>query len=116
MLKAKPPIPYLSATNGLEAVEAYKNSTPHKPRIILMDISMPIMDGLTATREIRKFEANSVNSVDASLINDRAIIVALTGLADQGTRVEAERAGMDQFLVKPVKFKELRGVLDGSGK
>ena len=64
---------------------------------------MPIMDGMTATRQIRDFEKESNMS--------RIPIVALTGLASTAARLEAQEAGMDAFLTKPVSFKILRELL-----
>ena len=52
------------AADGLEAIKSIKH---HLPNLILMDISMPVMDGLTATKNIRKFkqERNSIIAVTA---------------------------------------------------
>lgn len=82
----------LFAENGLEAVEFFK----FKPfEVVLMDMSMPVMDGLEATRLIRRYEAD--NSLP------RSAIIALTANA-QGVDAEACRsAGMDGFLTKPVR-------------
>lgn len=61
------------------------------------------MDGMTATRLIREFER----------ISDfpRATIVALTGLASTAARLEAQEAGMDDFLIKPISFSMLHDIL-----
>lgn len=71
---------------------------------VLMDVSMPIMDGLTATRKIRAHErANNIRP---------AAIVALTGLASAQAQQEAYSSGVDTFMTKPVKLKELGKMLD----
>jgi CheY-like chemotaxis protein len=99
---------YCEAINGLEAFETYKSealssSPPSRPfDFILMDISMPIMDGLTSTRSIRKFEQ------DHDL--PRSTIVALTGLASAQDQQDAQDAGVDMYLVKPVKFADIKRV------
>lgn len=64
---------------------------------------MPIMDGMTATREIRQLEK------DASM--KRTPIVAMTGLASAAAQEEAQNAGMDYFFTKPVQFRRLDEVL-----
>lgn len=64
-----------------------------------MDISMPVMDGLTAAREIRAFEE------DHGL--RKTTIVAITGLTDKG---EGEGV-LDGYLTKPVKLDKLSGLL-----
>ncbi|KAF5620829.1 peroxide stress-activated histidine kinase mak2 [Fusarium sp. NRRL 52700] len=66
--------PYRTAVNGQEAVNAYKE-TPGQFECILMDISMPVMDGLEATRQIRAFER--YNGIPASKI------LAITGLGTE---------------------------------
>lgn len=65
---------------------------------------MPIMDGLTASREIRSFER----------IADRtpATIIALTGAASPQARQEAFASGIDRYLTKPVPMKALKSILD----
>jgi len=62
------------------------------------------MDGMEATRRIREFEK------DQGL--KKTTVIALTGLASEGAREEAETVGIDVFLPKPVKFKELRSLLE----
>jgi len=66
---------------------------------------MPVMDGLTSTRNIRQFE--SVNGLP------RCQIVALTGLASAQDQSDAQEAGVDVYLVKPVKFADIKRVFGG---
>lgn len=65
---------------------------------------MPVMDGLTSAREIRKLERGS-NYPPAA-------IIALTGAASMSARQEAFSAGIDLFLTKPVSMQYLRNLLD----
>ena len=76
---------------------------------ILMDLSMPVMDGLTSTRRIRALELEMG-------VKPAATIIALTGLASAEAQDDALVAGINKFLVKPVKFGELKGLLKGAGK
>jgi CheY-like chemotaxis protein len=98
--------PYVTAHNGAEAVERY-TKLPQECRCILMDISMPVMDGMEATRRIRAHERENGLSP--------ALIIALTGLASAETQREAFGSGMDLFLTKPVQMKELRSVVSSYG-
>ncbi|KAK8182486.1 hypothetical protein BC567DRAFT_158291 [Phyllosticta citribraziliensis] len=99
---------YSEATNGLEAVEKYKRDDGRFD-YILMDLTMPVMDGLTATREIRRFELRAHCAP--------ATVIALTGLANAATRVEALSSGVNYFLTKPVRFQALYAMLsDGGGR
>ena len=85
----------LHALNGREAVEMAKNNPPD---LILMDMKMPEMDGLTATAEIRKFRPNLP-------------IVALTAHAFESDKTAALRAGCNEYLVKPIDKAHLMAVL-----
>jgi two-component system chemotaxis response regulator CheY len=87
----------VEAENGLKAVETYK---AEKPDIVLMDITMPEMDGLTALKEIR--------SIDAS-----ARVVMLTALGQESVVLEAIKSGARDFVVKPF---ERERVLSAIGK
>ncbi|KAL5585835.1 hypothetical protein FOVSG1_013527 [Fusarium oxysporum f. sp. vasinfectum] len=80
--------PYRTAANGQEAVLAYKEN-PGQFKCVLMDISMPVMDGLEATRHIRAFER--YNGIVASRI------LAITGLGSENTREEATRSGVNSL-------------------
>ena len=66
---------------------------------------MPVMDGLTSTREIRKFER------EKRLEQTR--IVALTCFSSMEYQREARTSGVDMFLIKPIPMKTLRPILDG---
>jgi signal transduction histidine kinase/CheY-like chemotaxis protein len=87
---------YEVAANGQEALEAFKKK--HFD-LVLMDVQMPVMDGLEATLAIRKLEG---------LRGTHVPIVALTANVLEEHRREARRAGFDDYLAKPVKFEELR--------
>ena len=80
--------------NGQEAVDAFKTD---RPDIIMMDISMPIMDGMEASAEIRKLEAG----------NGRVPIVAMTAHAMAGDEDRILSAGIDKYLTKPLKKTDL---------
>jgi PAS domain S-box-containing protein len=82
----------LRATDGQSAIDLY-NTTPDVS-LILMDIKMPVMDGLTATRKIRK---------TGSLVP----VIAQTAYALAGDKEKAIDAGCNEYLTKPVKAEDL---------
>ena len=86
------------AMNGLEAVQLYKENPDRFP-IIIMDVSMPVMDGYEATSLIQAFERD--NGITAKPI------IALTGHALKNDREDCLKAGMSDYLSKPVKQSEL---------
>ncbi|KAF2844000.1 hypothetical protein T440DRAFT_512414 [Plenodomus tracheiphilus IPT5] len=92
--------------HGREAVEAAQDCDEGF-NIIFMDLSMPIMDGFEATRQIRKMEAGRKRAPAAM----ESVIIALTGLASQQDEEEAFNAGVDLFLTKPVQFPKLSNLL-----
>ncbi|KAI3321414.1 hypothetical protein HD806DRAFT_152113 [Xylariaceae sp. AK1471] len=96
---------FATACNGLEAVQLYKDSLEARRPfdLIFMDISMPVMDGFQATREIRQVESEARAT--------RCKIVALTGLSSESSRNEAFVSGSDIFLTKPVKLGMVRKLL-----
>ncbi len=84
------------APNGREAVDAFVAATFD---IVLMDVQMPVLDGLSATRMIRGIESEA----GASHIP----IVGLTAHALDSDRSRCLQAGMDAYLSKPFKLQEL---------
>jgi signal transduction histidine kinase/CheY-like chemotaxis protein len=102
----KLPCRYKTACNGLEAVEryqeAYEEGTPFD--VIVMDVSMPVMDGFEATREIRAFERQKGAEKPSR-------IIALTGLTSAKSQEEALASGVNLFLTKPLQLKKLKVVL-----
>lgn len=86
----------LWAKDGEDAVNQFKE---HQPDLILMDIKMPHMDGLEATRLIRSY-------------SKEVPIVALTAFAFESDKDRAIEAGCDDFLTKPVSQNALEKMLD----
>lgn len=89
----------LHASNGLKAVEIVQTQPVD---LILMDMKMPVMDGRTATAEIRKFNTN-------------VPIVALTAHAFDTDRLAALESGCDDYLVKPINGAKLMQALKEYG-
>lgn len=89
--------------NGKEALDKYTQNAACFTAI-LMDISMPVMDGFEATRRIRQFER------DKHL--PAVPIIALTGLASNAAHQEALESGINKFLTKPVRLKVLLELLN----
>ncbi len=90
------PIRLEIVSNGLEAVEAVKANPPD---LILMDISMPGMDGKEATRRIRDWQRDQGHP--------HIPVVAITAHARDADRAEIREAGLDHFLPKPVDREAL---------
>ncbi|MCP5048519.1 MAG: response regulator [bacterium] len=85
--------------NGKEAVEVY-TAAPERFDMILMDVQMPVMDGLQATGEIRKWEKeNGITGENAP----RIPIIAITADVMKGDRERFLDADMDDFIPKPIK-------------
>lgn len=85
----------LRAYNGAEAVEICRDRCPD---LVLMDIKMPIMDGLEATKFIRQF-------------NKELVIIALTANAYDSDREKAFEAGCNDYMAKPVMAPKLREMI-----
>jgi CheY-like chemotaxis protein len=84
-----------SARNGKEALSILSNSNFD---IILMDVQMPIMDGLTTTKIIRDNEKGSENHIP---------IIAITAYAMKEDKEKCLKAGMDDYIAKPVDLEFL---------
>lgn len=90
--------------NGLEALQLIKSGDQHFD-LILMDLNMPEMGGIEATKAIRELEDNVSNIP----------IVALTADAFDSAEKEVFEAGMDDYLTKPINLSDLGRVLDTWG-
>jgi CheY-like chemotaxis protein len=91
-------------SNGAEALAAFTRGTFD---LILMDMQMPVMDGYDATQAIRAAEQGTPRHIP---------IVALTAHAMKGDREICLKAGMDDYLGKPIRPQELASVLERWGK
>jgi CheY-like chemotaxis protein len=87
-----------SARDGKEAVDKFLASAPGYYQAILMDIQMPIMDGLAATRQIRKTAVQDTSRPDAGTIP----IIAMTANAFDEDMQKSIEAGMDGHIAKPI--------------
>jgi PAS domain S-box-containing protein len=89
-------------SNGEEAFAAWQSSAPD---LILMDVSMPVMNGLQATQAIRKAEGQETEG------KARTPIIAVTAHAMGGDRERCLDAGMDDYLSKPVSPDKLEAII-----
>jgi len=87
----------LEAIDGLEAIECIKQQDPD---LVLMDVSMPNMDGLTATRIIREFQEKS-----------KLPIIAVTAHGKQIYQ-QAIESGCNDLIAKPIDFNTLQPVIE----
>ncbi len=96
-----------TARNGREAVALWERD---RPDIILMDVRMPVMDGITATREIRRLESElesgNGDGVPASA-SRRTPIIALTASAFDHDRERILEAGCDDYIPKPFRESDI---------
>jgi PAS domain S-box-containing protein len=88
--------------NGLEVLEALERQ-PYD--VVLMDVRMPLMDGIKATHEIRK-----------QWPDNGPRIIAITAYALAGDRERCLEAGMDDYIGKPVQIEDLKSALNKCGK
>lgn len=86
----------IEAADGIEAIDRVRQ---HHPDLILMDISLPIVDGLTATRAIREFD-----------VDHRVPIIAVTAFGKNYYK-KAIEAGCNDLIDKPVDFDNLEPIL-----
>lgn len=89
------------ARNGREAIEMFAKCDVD---LVLMDVHLPEIDGLEATRRIRKLEAR--------LGRSRTPIIAITASAMADSRKSCTEAGMDDFLAKPFRLKDFTAMID----
>jgi len=87
------------ANNGIEAIDAYKTE---RFDLILMDILMPVMDGIETLKQIRSMEPQE----------EHIPVIALTAFALMGDRDKFISLGMDEYISKPIKLDELLFLMD----
>lgn len=87
-----------AAMNGQEAVDAFQNNPPGTFDVIIMDIMMPVMDGITATKTIRALEREDAGTIP---------IIAMTANAYEEDIRSTREAGMDAHLSKPIDVNVL---------
>jgi two-component system cell cycle response regulator DivK len=87
----------IEATNGQEAIEVAAHD---KPDLILMDLKMPVLNGLAATRGIRQQEAR------------RVPIIALSAYDPSQHRAVAIAAGCDDYVLKPIDYERLENLIE----
>jgi two-component system cell cycle response regulator DivK len=88
----------LIATDGAEGLAAARERSPD---LVLMDMSLPVIDGWEATRQLKSEEATS-----------RIPVIALTAHAMSGDRQRAVDAGCDDFDTKPIELERLLGKIE----
>jgi CheY-like chemotaxis protein len=95
------------AVNGQEALEVIEEKAVD---LVFMDVMMPEMDGLEATRLIRKRQMGGHANFQS-----RIVICAMTAHAMQGDREKCLAAGMDDYLSKPIRPKDVRDIIEKWG-
>ncbi len=85
-------------SNGIEVVDEIAHSVPGQYDLILMDIQMPLMDGYTATREIRTLDNPEIADIP---------IIALTANAFDSDKKKALKTGMNGYVAKPISTEKL---------
>lgn len=95
------------AMNGQEAVNTFAASAEGDFDVVLMDIMMPVMDGLTATRAIRELERSDAQAVP---------IIALSANAFAEDEAEGQKAGLNGYLAKPLNAQQLIKILQQYAK
>lgn len=86
----------IDVSNGQDAVNTYKHE---HPTIVLLDIVMPVKDGITATREIIEYDP-------------KALVVMVSSVGTQNNLREAIKAGAKDFIQKPIDENLLKQVLE----
>jgi len=91
---------FIDASNGNDVIKIVKN---HKVSLIFMDIQMPELDGIEATKSIRQMSDKSIRNVP---------VIALTAGATKEERDRCVQAGMNDFITKPIDKDKLIGILN----
>lgn len=102
---------FKEAVDGLEGVNIFREEGPFD--VVVIDLSMPVLDGVAATKQMRRIESES-GSVTPELPRPTKIL-ALTGMSSLEDKRKAFDAGVDGYLVKPVAFKTLEDMFTKLG-
>ena len=94
----------LRAYDGMEALD---HALDPELRLILMDVMMPVMDGMEATQRIRDLKREDAASIP---------IIAMTAQTTADIRETCRKAGMDDYIAKPIREEELAKVIRKSWK
>jgi CheY-like chemotaxis protein len=86
-----------TATNGSEAIQAIREKADIN--LVLMDLMMPVMDGFTATKNIRGFKSK-----------EELPIIAVTADSSDGLFEKCLEAGCNEFISKPIRKEEIEGI------
>lgn len=89
----------VEATNGKEAVEV---ASKVRPQIILMDLSLPFIDGIAATRQIRSLPGMS-----------KVPIIAVSAHDTADFHIDALNAGCNAYITKPIDYPQLESIVNG---
>ncbi|KAI0248306.1 hypothetical protein BJV78DRAFT_1131762 [Lactifluus subvellereus] len=104
----------VNTTNGKEGVEMIETDPAFD--CVLMDVQMPILNGLEATQRIRELEATKLTKTDRlthSLNGGRIPIFAVSASLLERQRKELEQVGIDGWILKPIDFRRLHAILCG---
>lgn len=91
----------VTTDDGKKAVEAFQKESFD---VVLMDVRMPVMDGLEATRQIRKLE---IDALEQTPSKKSVSIIAMTANDLESDRQQCFDAGMDGFITKPLNIKQV---------
>lgn len=121
---AKLDVDFVEATNGEEGIAQFTRYPPNHFDVVLMDLSMPVLDGISAIAAIRKIEmeryhagsggkttAGSGGGAVKPAPRHRSKIFALTGRSTDEDKRQAFQTGADGYIVKPLSFKVLSSLL-----
>ena len=92
------------ASNGQEVLDLWQKKRYH---LILMDINMPVLDGIETAKRIRAQERKQFKNSDMTGLPPRIPIIPITAHAFSEEKIKCEEAGMDTFITKPVEEHKL---------
>jgi CheY-like chemotaxis protein len=107
-----------TAPNGSVGLKMLKDaSSAQEYNMVLIDLQMPVMDGIEATRRFRLFESEEIKLMESegSTTRKKLLIVGMSANSDCQSKQEALDSGMDYFVTKPFSYQDLRSIIfDGT--